>query len=252
MRKVHAPKPWVRFPTTWIREAKGLREITWKEHRSAGIAALMIWVALAFKAERVQLQPTNVWRAAVSYSTLEDMTGLSRATISKGLALLKEKLMVLVSEVQGQTTEYMLPVILNGGWCQLPCRALSHITPSGQAYHIPSFRNHFKLRSKHELNALKMYLLLAAVRDNKTEYAMCSYETINEYTGIAEKDIATAHSFLIAAGLFARVEKEHSATAKVNEPNKYYLMGYRDMFREVRSVTTNPDGTVTKTERSSL
>jgi hypothetical protein len=63
---------------------------------------------------------------------------------------------------------------------KLPCQAIV----SGEA--ILPFKN-FTLRSKHELHAMKLYLYLAACRDNAKAYSMASYETITERIGIPER-----------------------------------------------------------------
>jgi hypothetical protein len=73
---------------------------------------------------------------------------------------------------------------------------------------------------------MKLYLYFAAIRTNHLPYSMASYETIFARTRIPERDIRRAISVLIAVGLLEGVDREHSQTRGVNEPNKYYLKGY--------------------------
>lgn len=52
------------------------------------------------------------------------------------------------------------------------------------------------------------------------------YRVIFGRTRIPERDIRRAISVLIGAGLLEVVDREHSQTRGVNEPNKHYLKGY--------------------------
>lgn len=116
----------------------------------------------------------------------------------------------------------------SGNWSKLPCKEL--LTPDQKR--IEAFYQ-LKLRSKIELYALKMFIYLCTVRDNKTPYASASFEKINEATSIPEKDIPRTHAFLSGIGLIAIVEKranEDWDKLKVNTPNAYYLKGYKSFF----------------------
>lgn len=93
---------------------------------------------------------------------------------------------------------------------------------------IAAFKS-FTLRSKHELNALKLFLYLANVRDRFKQYAEASYETIFKRTGIPERDIRRAINVLNASGLLARVNRESDRDITSWGPNMYYLKGYGDL-----------------------
>ena len=92
---------------------------------------------------------------------------------------------------------------------------------------ITPFRQ-LTLRSKLDLHALKLYRYFAAVRDNNRPYSMASHEVIHEKTGNPEGDIRRAHGLLTGVRLLAGVDREHKGVIdKKNEPNKYYLRGYK-------------------------
>lgn len=55
----------------------------------------------------------------------------------------------------------------------------------------------FKLRSKVELHALKIYLVIVAFRNNSTNYTQLSYEKISEYAFVQKNDIKSALSLLV-------------------------------------------------------
>jgi hypothetical protein len=109
------------------------------------------------------------------------------------------------------------------GWFKLPCQAIV----SGGV--ITPFQA-FTLRSRHELHALKLYLYLASVRDNKTPFSQASFETIHEKIGIPERHIKKASSLLINSGLLSDVGRDHVDGYDARGANKYFLKGYRNLF----------------------
>lgn len=68
------------------------------------------------------------------------------------------------------------------------------------------------------------------MRWNATPYTMTSYETIHVRIGMPKRDVRLAISLLISSGLLINIDREFSRTLKVNEANKYYLTGNRDLF----------------------
>jgi hypothetical protein len=149
------------------------------------------------------------------------MTGLSRSLIASGLKRLVELNLITLSG-SAQKRRYWITGP-HTRWFKLPCQA---IVKQGM---VGPFKT-FTLRSKHELHALKLYLYLAACRENQSPYTMVSYETIHARTGISERDIRRAISLLINSGLLENVDRVFSKTLKVNEPNKYYLAGSHRLF----------------------
>ena len=75
---------WVRIPSGWIEE-QGLRNLRWGKRGGSGhTAALMVLAPIAHFAD----QSNGV--AQLTYDQLQVATGLSRAKISEGLAVLDE------------------------------------------------------------------------------------------------------------------------------------------------------------------
>ncbi|TYF26881.1 hypothetical protein DJ502_30665, partial [Klebsiella pneumoniae] len=58
------------------------------------------------------------------------------------------------------------------------------------------------------MHALKIFIYLASVRDNYTEYSLASYQTISSAVGITEKDIQRALALLSLVGLITRISSE--------------------------------------------
>ncbi|MDR3417154.1 MAG: hypothetical protein P4L83_13300 [Nevskia sp.] len=153
----------------------------------------------------------------VPYRVLAEAAGLSRASVSAGLKVLEAR--GLISRTHsGRNVIYKLHRYnVPGEWAKLPARALY----SSDFTRILPFK-HFTLRNKNELNALKLYYLVLALRHNAENLARAAYDTIHLYTNIPQNDIRGAISFLAAVNL-VHVE----ASPRVGE------LGYRNGYRPV-------------------
>lgn len=231
--------PWVAVPATGLVEV--LKGMTWKRDGTASaardVAALMIYVVLLFiRREHSMTQvllgigfSSTEEVADITYDGLVQATGLSRSLICQGLERL-ESFALIRSRGSRQKRQYVIPQP-PGRWFKLPCRAV--MTRDG----VKAFKT-FTLRSKHELNALKMYLYLADVRDSKKDHTEASYETIYKRLDISERDIRRAINVLNTAGLLARVDRESDRQLSSWGPNKYFLKGYEDLNRAAPSPNT--------------
>jgi hypothetical protein len=226
------PLFWQQAPRSIVRDA--LPRLVWQrqDRHSAGrdTAALMLYVALLFMREEEQLDPDTLGvpslvlthKAQATYDALGHATGLSRSLIRQGLARLEELDMVRPRGSQ-QKRHYELPWSSNG-FFKLPCRAIVRddvIVPF----------THFKLRSKQELHAMKLYLYLASVMDRGKTYAEATYERIHERIGIPERDLRRAIALLIAVGLLRNVVRADTGASPSWGPNRYYLTGDGDLYR---------------------
>lgn len=191
---------WVKIPSDWIldKETPALREFIWREPDKANFtAALMIYIAIAHHV--VRTSPDNqqlVGRARLSYTKLSQISGLSRAKIAEAIRILTDK-----GRIEKITDQKVNVYTLTGydkksGWAKLPARHLY----DEKLDIIKPFKG-FTLRQKNELHALKLYLLLIALRDNRNNHATPSYDKIRLYTGIAKNDIRSAISLLINHGM---------------------------------------------------
>jgi hypothetical protein len=229
---VISPLFWQQAPRAAVSAA--LPKLSWQRQdgRSAACdtAALMLYVALLFMREEEHLDdellgvpvPVMAHTAQASYEVLGEATGLSRSLIRQGLERLEE-LGLIKPRGSNQKRSYEL-TWTDGGWFKLPCRA---IVRSGV---IVPF-THFKLRAKHELHAMKLYLYLASVIGRGQTYAQASYEKIYEKIGIPERDIRRAISILIGVGLLRNVGRENTGLSTSWGANKYYLTGDQDLYR---------------------
>ncbi|MGL4734521.1 MAG: hypothetical protein ACRCWB_05405 [Enterovibrio sp.] len=192
---------------------------------SAKIAAMMIYIALCIESAG---RSTN--KVRVTYTRLSELTGVSRALVCDGIAVLK--LMGVVTYTRdGRNNIYTIVPAEYGGWCKIPAKKMLDL----DGVYIKPFK-HFKLRTKVELHALKLFIYLASVRNNETEYSEASYETISEAIGISNTDIQAALTLLTVVGLIVRSSGElgdgdrAAPNGKVNPPTRYYLLDYKGFF----------------------
>ncbi|MFQ3171365.1 MAG: hypothetical protein ACI9DG_001399 [Oleispira sp.] len=208
---------WVKLPTGWIREG-GLRVITWKAHRSGGIAALQILIALAHAGKRRDIpisSEADMEAVPISYTSLSDTINVSRTLISKGKLILRQ--LDLISVEGAKPEKYTLNYLYDDKWGKLPMNSLIN-----KSYKIRAFDN-FKQRKKIELNALKIYLLIIAFRNDKTNYASISYPRIEELSGVDRNDIRNATSLLCSENMINISRSPAETTYEIH--NKYYLQG---------------------------
>lgn len=188
-------RSWVKMPAAWVRDMNKfpLHSLLWVRGASANnTAALMIYIVLVHKADD-NLKADGC--CGPTYSEIRQITGLSRSKISGGLQVLYD-LGIIANISVGKTNRYKLPKYeAQSGWAKLPARAL--YTKDGR---FRPFMN-MSLRSKYELYALKIYLLLVAQRDIVTNFANIGYDKIHLYTAVPRNDIRSSLSWLVNSDL---------------------------------------------------
>jgi len=218
---------WAKFPTGWILQQKGLTFICWRKYKSDGTAALLVLIALAVKRnldQKGHKRHSDTSIVTATYDEIQELLNISRSKVAKGLALLVQ--LKIINRVENHRSGYHLIGLGDlGGWAKLPQERLMG------SNRISVFEV-FYLRSKSELYALKLYLLLMAVRDRKTGYAHIGYDRITEYSGIHGSNIKKAKSHLISLGLIY-VEDDHEfAREKSEPPLRYKILGLPTIIME--------------------
>ena len=198
-------RKWVKLPSRWI-ENGGLKKFLWKNGGSDNTAALMALIVIAHHADE------DTGMAKMTYDDLCKATDISRAKLSKGLCLLEDR-GIIKRWQNGRSSFQLVGFDPKRGWCKLPASRLY------EEKVVEAFR-HFYLRSKTELNALKLYLLFAARRDRLTNFAIISFDKISEYSGIQRNKIKAATSLLASLSL-VYIEPVPSKT------NDYVANAYR-------------------------
>jgi DNA-binding transcriptional ArsR family regulator len=201
-----ALREWVKLPTGWICGG-GLTAFRWDPGKgSDNVAALMTLTAIAHHADAV----TGLSR--LTYEHMATITGLSRAKISGGLDVLAERGIIRRND-DGRSVFRLTDYDPDKGWAKLPAKRLHQ---SGSIHAFADFR----LRRSAELNALKLYFLFVAFRDNQSNMANISYDKIEEYTSIDRARIKGGLSVLATTGL---VYVEHLPKIDGHVYNAYRL-----------------------------
>jgi len=163
-----------------------------------------------------------------TYDDLADLTGLSRDRVHAGL---KKLIAVKMIWRVDRSSTYGLSGYGSGKrWAKLPGKVL--LSPAGTSF-LPF--SHFHLRSRTELNALKLHLYYASTRERNALYSEVAYPMIHRRTGIPERDIPPANSFLLSCGILARTRGLPSEDIKQHESNKYYLTGYEHFLAKKKA-----------------
>lgn len=184
---------WAKMPSRRIGGEKNLlQDLKWGGSNNGDVvAALLLYIVLVqhANAKPTYERPKLGW----TYLTYEEMcriASLSKPKVAAGLAILEE-LGLIVRHRAGRRLFCEIKEYGVTPWAKLPARAIY----DAQLRLIPAFR-HFTLRAKHELHSLKLYFLIAARRDNSSNYAFLSYEKLEALSAIKGADIKRALLFL--------------------------------------------------------
>ena len=211
-------KAWTKLPTGWIQNEQGLKSFKWSakdDVDNAGqTAALMLLVVLAHHTNK------ETGLARLSYDALREILGISRALVSRGLNELEKRKIIARDPKQIRGTITLTNATEDSGWGKLPA---SGLYKNGRILAFDTF----KLRNHAELDALKLYFLIVALRDNKTNRAYISYEKIRELTGIWANRVRPAISTLAANSLVS-VNHVASLTSEYGYANEFHLPQVRD------------------------
>jgi len=206
-------RTWVPLPTLWI-ENRGLNHFSWKDAGSDAIAALICLVVIAHHTD-------NSGLARLTYDRINTMAGLSRAKISAGLAILDGA--GLIGKLDRSIFQLAHLNTRVRGWGMLPAKGLYN--SSGN---VPFFKN-LHLRSRTELDAMKIYLLFVARRDIERNRIDLSFDKIKEYSGVSRKKIPAALS-LLAVNDLIRSERQRSDINDYATSN-FYRLSFLDSYR---------------------
>ncbi len=200
--------PWTKLPTAWIDEG-GLRHFRWSADEGSNCeAALMAFTVILNHMER----DTGITR--LTYDDLTDMANLSRAKLAAGLDFLEAQKLVDRAPL-GRSTYKVANHNVQSGWAKFPAKGLYS---SGR---VAAFTD-FRLRRRAELDALKLYFLLAARRNNKTNAAHIGYDKLHRYSAVPNDRIRTALSLLINNGLI-HTDRHISTINEKGFSNSYRL-----------------------------
>lgn len=186
-------KHWARMPSKWIGAEKNLlQDIVWgKAGNGDVVSALMLYIVLVQHAndEATYERAAAGW-SMLTYDEMSQITSLSRAKVASGLGMLDDWGLIKRSR-EGRRTFCEISGYGTEPWAKLPSKGIY----DAKLRTIPAFRE-FRLRNKFELHALKLYLMIIARRDRKTNLAHLTYEQFENLTAVRGADIKRALMFL--------------------------------------------------------
>ena len=183
---------------------------------AGSVAALKVYLALCLNATRA---PTALLEEAglakLSYSDLCRLTNLARATVSRGLDILKEKGLI-EARAQGRSTVYkVINFDAKSDWAKLPLKLCS-ANDNKLAF--------FSARNSLHLGALKLYMLILASRQRNQNHAAIGYDRIVEQTGMRRDTIRQAISLLTELKLVV-IDRSARFMDVEHGPNMYLIEG---------------------------
>jgi len=193
------------FYTQWVRQ-DGLKSFHGGSSAGRSIAALKCFIALAISVH------FTTRKVKLSLAGFEELTGLSKPMVIRGIEALEQA--GVVSVVRGShTNEYTLNHDYHEEhWAKLPVSRLRK--------HLKEIPN----RGLIPLTALKIYLVLATVRQRNSIEANIGYDKLREKTGVQRFQIRSALDILLNHSLIRVMQVE--ADAKTF--NTYALLGLRE------------------------
>lgn len=202
----------------------GLSYLRWREHKGGATAAIMVLFALAIKSNLDQktLGRRSGIQVIATYEDLMTLTNLSRGPIAKGLKLLRELGAITTVKNGNGCIHSLVGIDTPGKYCELPQGYLL----DGQPVMNRLKGLHTAIKNRSSLDAMKLYMLLLALRDRESNVARASYSTIHAYTGMRSGDISVAVQLLQGAQLI-RLGRDEEVPLKGGQHrhNRYVLMG---------------------------
>jgi len=203
---------WAKVPSKWVQQA-GLKKF---RATAAGesAAALKLYMAVAMFAN---FKPSPAEKIAgvakLSFSELENICGVSRQFVARGVALLSSHGLIEVLKV-GNANAYLLAGYDDLGWAKVP-----------RAYLLDNGRfERLGIRGSLHLNALKLYLALTTFRENTSPRSLLSYDKIVEYTGMPRASVRRSIDVLINHEWISLASNSEGA-GDTRPANSYILRG---------------------------
>lgn len=198
-------KKFCALPNKWIRENKLCDIYAAKSGES--IATLKCLLALNLCMDFSSKETPDV-----SYSKLEDLTGLSRPMIAKGInTLISKGIVKIEKESSGRKARSYKFVTEDAWWSKVPRNK------------IYIFIKELNNRGISSLSALKIYLVLLTFRDYKSGIVNLGYEKIRGYTGLQSKDIKSGLQILYEYKLIYITQEVDDSTRKYKS-NSYTIL----------------------------
>jgi len=182
-------------------ETYPLSLLAWRKDGASSMAALSILIALtiglnvATRGRTFAQGSARPKQIGVTFDEMQKMTGFSRGSVASGVRLL-EQIGAITKVKVGRASLYELSGIdIDGHWAQLPRSKL--LRPDG-ALEVKLWP-----RTKVTLGALKIYLILIALRHRHFNTTSINFAGLTKWTGVRREELRQAIGFLQVMGLVA-------------------------------------------------
>ncbi len=200
---------WVRADLWWLEEEECFKNLR-QRNTGLNIAIFKTYIAIALQSN------FSSRMSKLSYSNIEDLTGLSRPMISRAIKELDNKNIINKKNVgKGRINKYEL-IDFDEGWAKLPYWTLKK--------ELKNLSN----RSISTLYALKNLLVILKYRDNNKGYTQIKHETLVEKTGTPTNKIKSANDILINHGIISLCRISNNEGKIYTRPNTYGIKGLTD------------------------
>lgn len=202
----------VRVPTTWIRD----RQLSKLKVRSGGVLELKVYFALVIaKGDYQRRMKSEEKSFPATIDEISAVAHVSRPHAVEGLRLLRVRKLIKVGRSEWRKANVGHRTTFH----EFRGAPMPFFKFPWQRVAESPLLKHLRLNTRASLNALKLYLLLGAFRDNRSGVSRMSFETMNRY-GVNHNAIREAVDLLIQAGLVALRRSEERAMS-----NQYRLTG---------------------------
>ncbi len=230
-------KTWMRIPTWWIRGNNNAKLLCFTTNElGPSIAALILYVTFALRVAETDTVTVPAGTVDLTFTEIENLTGLSRHLLSKGIRKLEREGLISVTKVGrknvyciiGYKIDEIMPWGGRPSWGKVPRKYL-YDTQGRLIF------SRFSLRYPAELFALKLYLAIIAFQQSDKYFALISYPNLQDHTGIPVGKIRSGLSHLINLSLI-HIDRDPSVGgAKLNPPNQYRVCGV-DPYRHLATM----------------
>jgi len=193
-----------RLPTWWSRSSNG-RDLLLLRLKSndtgTGIAAMKCLLAISV------LIDFHSRIAEVSLTGLEELTGLSRPMVIRGLSRLEE-LGIVISHKDYRTNRYELTIEENDNyWAKVPVDVIRKKLKTISNRGIAPF------------TALKLYITILNLRYKDRSTVQVMHDTLRDYSGIQTNQVRHGLDVLYSSALIHLMPRDDRAT------NEYQILG---------------------------
>lgn len=157
----------------------------------------------------------------ISFSEMEEITGLSRPMIAFAIAWLEEKKWIEVNKQKGLANTYLLIDYKNknkinrkdGAWTKLPYLQLY------------LFLRNLPNKGNKGLTALKNYILILFQRDSSVDFSRLAHDKLASYGNSLPELIKAGNDLLLSANLIGYARYVSSEGHLITSYNLYHIKG---------------------------